>query len=505
MGIFSKLTTVCNICGSSIIGLNAQKIADGSICNNCKSKLSPHLKHCESMSAADICDHMRRREENRTELEYFQPTRILLAPRSDIDELYGTPVYIDEYNRRFLFSNNGDYLHENAEIFDFADFRSFSYSEGKIDKDGYISITLRVYSEDCRSIIEKTYEWSVELPLRYRRKPQDYPEYRSILTEVQNTEAYFNWMSSNSSEPAPSAVTAEEEETVNVTCPNCGAVTTLSGPSTTCEYCGLTITNEYYQEPEDESEDEVYDESYDGGYSTGYAGGDYGGIQSNGIGSGFSYSSNNIEMPAINIGRSNVGESFMPPTTSTPPPLQRGTKAGPPSLSSAIKRGTEKQLPVESVKDKAIQGAINQAGKPVMHTTVNHVGQKAGSYVMSQTSSKMGKSVAIKAGQQVGRNVAGAAGKQIVNSAGKVVAKQAMNTAGRAVAKQAVNTAGKAVARQAVNTAGKAVAKQAAKSASQAVAKSAGKAVVKQASKSVAKSVGKAAAKGALNGLRKLI
>jgi len=509
MGLFSNIATVCSICGSNIIGIGAQSIADGKICSNCKAKVSPYLKHIEGMTAPDVFEHIKCREQNRADLEWFEPTRILLAPRSFEDELYGVPIYVDDNNRKFLFSNNNDYRHMNADLFDFSDFRSFTYTEGRMDKRGYIHITVRVYSVPCKSIIEQTYEWSVELPFKYRKKPQDYGPYYEILSEVKLTEAFFNYMASNSSEQFDVPDLTDDVE-VNLSCPNCGAVTSASGPTATCEYCGLTFENEYYQESdiEDDVDDYDEDEQYDGAYGDNM----YSGAPTNDLGPGISYSSNKIEIPDFNTGSSVTGSGYnaaggvTPPPLrnvggSTPPPLRGVNKATPPSLNNAIKKAPVKQTVGNQIKDNVVKGTVNNVGKGAMRMPTNQVGKQAGQHLMKHAGANASKAMAMQAGKQVRRGVAAQAGKQIVGTAGRTVAKQAANAAGR----QMVNTAGRAVTKQVMGSAGKAVSKQVAKSAGKAVmgqaTKSVGKAVASQASKSV----GKAVLKGTLGGLKKML
>ena len=542
MGLFSKLTNVCNICGANIIGIAPFKIADGCICNNCKSKLSPDLKHRESMSAKDIFEHIKAKEANRVLLSRFQPTRILLAPRSDEDSLYGTPIYVDENSGTLIFTDKNDYLHSNADVYDFSSIRSFSFTESVIDKSGYISISVKVYSEICRSIVEHTYEWSVELPFRFRKKPREYAPYRSILAEVQNTQAFFNAIISSYSEQSsyapvvPPLPTEAIEESVNVNCPNCGAVTTLTGPNACCEYCGLTIENEYYRDDTEEDDqvrysdddDTAYQDSqvYTDDYGDGFLDNSFGGNRSNGFGSGFSYSSNNFA-PEINVGgnrpnmaasavKGNVPQTSAPPSlgvrsggSAVPPPIKSGVKAGPPSLDAALSRTAGKQPIGGMVNGNLTKGAANQVAQGITNNAGNYVGKQAGSYVMKQAGGQVGKTVAVQAGRQVGKGVAVQAGQQI----GKNVAIQAGKQVGRRVAvqagKQVGMQAGKAVVGSAMKTAGKQAGKAVAGAAMKTATKQASKAVAGAAMKSATKSVGKQITKQAggalLNGLKKML
>lgn len=72
MGLFSKN---CAICGGSGGALSSKKIADGHICSNCISKLSPWFDDYKKSSSEDIRRQMACREENRRLLDDFEVTK----------------------------------------------------------------------------------------------------------------------------------------------------------------------------------------------------------------------------------------------------------------------------------------------------------------------------------------------------------------------------------------------------------------------------------------------
>lgn len=234
MGLFSKNNTICNICGGNA-GIGSKTILDGKICRQCCSKLSPEFNHYSNMSADDVRLHLKYRAANLSKLKAFRPTKILLVARNE-EEIYGGKVYVDENRKEFLFSETNDYLNQNVNLFDYSDFKSFSYT---VDN-SYILIKIMAFSKACNSIIEQEFEWDLYIPESFRRHPKESPEYKEAIAIVQDTEKFFNAMLEKTSE---SAVCIP----VNVRCPNCGAITVASGKTATCTYCGSSFINTLYE------------------------------------------------------------------------------------------------------------------------------------------------------------------------------------------------------------------------------------------------------------------
>ncbi len=72
MGLFSK---DCAICGGSGGALSSKKLADGHICGECISKLSPWFDGHKMSSAEDIRAQLSYREDNRRKLDDFNVTK----------------------------------------------------------------------------------------------------------------------------------------------------------------------------------------------------------------------------------------------------------------------------------------------------------------------------------------------------------------------------------------------------------------------------------------------
>lgn len=72
MGLFSKN---CAICGGSGSALSSKKLADGYICSNCISRLSPWFDDYKHSSTEDIRRQLEYREDNRKALDDFEVTK----------------------------------------------------------------------------------------------------------------------------------------------------------------------------------------------------------------------------------------------------------------------------------------------------------------------------------------------------------------------------------------------------------------------------------------------
>lgn len=233
MGLFSK--TVCNICGATV-SMGAKPILDGYICSKCRAKCSPQLTHYKNMNADEMREHIKYMEKNLAELKLFRPTRVLLAARTEDEDVIGGQIYVDESRRQFLVSEDKNYIAKNVILYDYSDFKSFNYSP---DED-CILMKLMAYSKACNSIDEYEIEWDLDIPEAYKRKPQESREFKEGMSIVQEIERFFNSMVDNT-------IGSASVNVVNIRCPNCGAMTAVTGQADNCKFCGSTIVNTFYK------------------------------------------------------------------------------------------------------------------------------------------------------------------------------------------------------------------------------------------------------------------
>ena len=99
----------CSLCETKLSLFGTTRLANGQLCKNCSSKLSPLLTHVRKRTIGEIQSHLQYREENQKQLENFHP-----------DLTFGNhkKIFVDSVNRLFCVARK-DYLAENADLFSF--------------------------------------------------------------------------------------------------------------------------------------------------------------------------------------------------------------------------------------------------------------------------------------------------------------------------------------------------------------------------------------------------
>jgi len=114
MGLFERKT--CNRCGKELgLIFGKIKIADGYLCKDCNSLLSPYLSNKSKLTLSEIEEHIEYRQQNQIELASFTATTIV-----GIDE----KVYIDDNQGKFVISSGKDFISKNADVFSRTDIAS---------------------------------------------------------------------------------------------------------------------------------------------------------------------------------------------------------------------------------------------------------------------------------------------------------------------------------------------------------------------------------------------
>jgi hypothetical protein len=120
MGLFDVFKKKdCEICGKEVGIFGYKKLEDGEICKDCVDLLSPWFDDRRHSTVEQIKAQIAYREENRRQLNSFNPT-ISLGNDYEIkiELVNGVPT-------RFVIARN-DYLEENADIINFSQVSSFS-------------------------------------------------------------------------------------------------------------------------------------------------------------------------------------------------------------------------------------------------------------------------------------------------------------------------------------------------------------------------------------------
>ena len=135
MGLFDK--KICDICGGKVGMLTFSKLEDGNICADCKKKLSPFFNERKHSTVAQIKEQLEYREQNRAELDSFNPTKSFGSG--------STKVYVDLSTGKFVVSRKRDFREENADLISFS-----QVSDIRLDVDENRSEEYRTNSEGQR-------------------------------------------------------------------------------------------------------------------------------------------------------------------------------------------------------------------------------------------------------------------------------------------------------------------------------------------------------------------
>ena len=109
MGLFDA--KYCSLCGNKLGLLGNTHLADGYLCKNCSSQLSPLLTGTRKRTLNDIRQHLEYREKNAQLLNGFEPDRVFGGRKK---------IYIDTNSKQFLVTSYTDYRKANADIISFS-------------------------------------------------------------------------------------------------------------------------------------------------------------------------------------------------------------------------------------------------------------------------------------------------------------------------------------------------------------------------------------------------
>lgn len=109
MGLFEK--KYCEFCGEKIGLLGNKKLADGNMCKNCASRMSPWLVDRKEYTVAEMGEHFAYRESNYNRLRAFYESKVIGMDKYRL--------YVDMNNRQWFVSQYSNYNDENPDIFDF--------------------------------------------------------------------------------------------------------------------------------------------------------------------------------------------------------------------------------------------------------------------------------------------------------------------------------------------------------------------------------------------------
>ncbi|MBQ6374378.1 MAG: DUF4428 domain-containing protein [Clostridia bacterium] len=216
MGLFDKIfdKKICAICGGEIGLLGNRKLADGNLCKDCASKLSPFMTDRKQSTVEEIRAHLAYREQNARELLSVSPTNVFGHG--------STKVYVDGKQGLFFVTSYNNYIPHNPDVISVSQVMNFRPSVREIkeelyhhDRDGkrvpYNPRRYRVeYRFDVQMNINSPYFNEIEFEFSSDRPDSPhtdlYRQLESELLELQNMlnpENYVNAAAEASSRPKP--------------------------------------------------------------------------------------------------------------------------------------------------------------------------------------------------------------------------------------------------------------------------------------------------------------
>ena len=134
MGLFEK--KFCSVCGEKIGLLGNRKLEDGNLCKDCANKLSPWFDERRHSTVAEIEEQLRYREENKKEVEKFNPTRVLGR---------NGKIYLDEGQKKFILTHMDNWRDSNPDVLDYSqitgcqkNISEYKTEEKQKDKEGHL-------------------------------------------------------------------------------------------------------------------------------------------------------------------------------------------------------------------------------------------------------------------------------------------------------------------------------------------------------------------------------
>ena len=238
MGFFDK--KFCDFCGGKIGLLGNRKLADGNMCKDCASGITPYLVGRKQYTVADMKEHLASREANKERLESFNATYSLGI---------NTKVHIDDQQQLLLVTSSRKYMEGNPDLVEFSQVTGcvFNVDENKreLKKDGpdgkkeSYTPPRYTYHYDFYITINVNHPWFDQIQFKVNsssvegRDSVEYNDTERRATEIRDTlQNLHHQMRGETINATPKT---------SVICSGCGA-TTLPDKTGCCEYCGSALS-----------------------------------------------------------------------------------------------------------------------------------------------------------------------------------------------------------------------------------------------------------------------
>ncbi len=244
MGLFGNVfeKKQCSICGKDIGLLGNRKLSDGNMCKDCASLLSPFFSDRRASTVEEIKQQLAYREENKTQLQYLNPTVVLGTKMK---------IYLDEAQKKFIVTRTTDWRSHNPDIIDLsqlddveieveehkdeiytkdAEGKRISYNPKKYEIEYEFTINL---------VINSPYFSNISFELTEGDRPKAklikaYKDYEKMAEEIRHTLLPEKYPLPEEGKKPEVTTTAPVTDKETWTCPSCGK----SNTGKFCVGCG---------------------------------------------------------------------------------------------------------------------------------------------------------------------------------------------------------------------------------------------------------------------------
>jgi len=243
MGLFDKLFAkkYCDVCGKEMAMFGNEKIADGIVCKDCHTQLSPFFRAYRSTTAEGIKEQLAYREANKELVAAFEATTSVRCEYSTL--------YFDEEKKQFICTGASNWRNQNPDVIAFSQVIGVE-TEVEEDREEIMRQDSEGNEVSCDPPrYEKTYEfhvniqinspWFSELELQVNDdviRGTASMQYREAQNKCRQIERIFR-------QAREQEQTRREEASapkVPVQCPACGA-NGVPDANGCCEYCGTHL------------------------------------------------------------------------------------------------------------------------------------------------------------------------------------------------------------------------------------------------------------------------
>ena len=239
MALFGKLfeKKYCSVCNAELGVFGKTKLSDGLLCKECAGKLSPYFTGARQTTVDKIREQLSYREQNKKEVERFNPTRTLGTT---------TKIYIDEDEQRVIITRASDWRSSNPDVFEYDQITGCSYEVDETSTEQKYKDADGVEQSYNPPRFDYEYDFYVNILVNHPYVSGIRFKYNRNTIERKGSAEYMS--AENACKEISDALTqvqegvrAAKQPRAAMQCPHCLA-TTVPDASGRCEYCGGALT-----------------------------------------------------------------------------------------------------------------------------------------------------------------------------------------------------------------------------------------------------------------------